>query len=159
MSHDLFFCLGLKSPVSSRMPMFPETPRWSKTWTYKWVSLACSALLDFYAATTLWTASPGKGLELCLTPCLLSDTVEWHCCPQPSSGAGTKGFHSRQKSSPSYSVHLLKLCLVTNNLMAINVFSLDFGRLPSGSRDTCKMMLSRSLILGDTIDYFTTTHC
>lgn len=153
------FLPGPKISVSSLMPMFPRTPRWSKTWTYKWVSLACSALLHFCAATTLWTASPAKGLELCLNLCLLSDPMERHCCAQHSSGAGTEGLPSRLKSSPSYSVHLLKLYLVIISLMAINVFSLDLGRLPSGSRDICKKMLCRSLILGDAVGYFTSTHC
>lgn len=123
------------------------------------VSLACSAPLDFYAAITLWTVSPGKGPELCLTPPLPGDAVERHCHAQRSSGSGTERFHSRQKTCPSCSVPLLKLHLVIFSLMAVNVFSLDLGRLPSGSRDICEQMLSRSTILGDALGYFTTTHC
>lgn len=139
--------------------MFPGTLRWSKTWAYKLVSLACSALLDLCEATTLWNASPGKGLELCLTRRLLRGSVEWHCHVQSSSGEGTEGFHSRQKSSSSYSVHVLKSYLDIYNLMAINIFSWDLGRLPSRCRGICKKMLRGSIILGNTVGYFTVTHC
>lgn len=144
MSHDLLYLLGLKSPVSSLIFVFPGTLRWSKTWTDKLVSLACNALLHFCEATTLWNASPGKGLELCLILHLLSGTVGWHCYAQSSSEAETEGFHSRQKSY---------------NLMAINIFSWYLGRLPSRCRDICMKILRSSTVLGNTGGYLTITHC
>lgn len=140
--------------------MFPGTLSGAKPEliSMKLVSLACSVLLDFYEATTLWNASPDKGLELCPTLHLLSGTVKWHSV-QSSSGTETEGFHSRQKSSLSYSVHVLKLHLVIYNFIAINIFSWVLGRLASKCRGICKKMLRSSIILSNTGGYLTITHC
>lgn len=141
--------------------MFPGTLSVAKPelTSLKLVSLVCSVLLDFCEATTLWNESPGKGLELCPTLHLLSGTVKWHCHVQSSSGTETEGFHSKQKSSLSYSVHVLKLHLVIYNFIAINIFSWDLGRLASRCRGICKKMLRSSIILSNTGGYLTITHC